>query len=73
MTKVYLLYHTHFDKRLISGEDVKLIGVYSSEEKAKAAQARTETLPGFKDAKAGFEITINIIDKDEWTSGFITA
>jgi hypothetical protein len=72
MTKVYSLHHTHTDKLLDSGEDVKLIGIYSSEEKAKAAQLRAEKLEGFKNAIEGFEISVNILDNDEWTSGFIT-
>ena len=69
---VYLLWHTHVDEELPSGEDIKLIGIYSTENKAIAAQSRTELLDGFKDFKEGFEISCNKIDNDEWISGFIT-
>ncbi|RKR82624.1 hypothetical protein BDD43_2809 [Mucilaginibacter gracilis] len=72
MNAVYSLYHIHIDPDLPGGEDVKLIGIYTSIEKAKDAQRRSEMLNGFKDFKDGFEISQNILDKDEWTSGFIT-
>lgn len=72
MEFVYLLWHTHIDEKLDGGEDFKLIGVYTSMELAEAAQARAELLEGFRDAKEGFEIAINKLNKDGWTSGFIT-
>jgi hypothetical protein len=72
MEFVYILWHTHIDESLDGGEDVKLIGVYTSMELAEAAQARAELLEGFRDAKEGFEIGINELDRDGWTSGFIT-
>jgi len=71
MKFVYLLWHTHSDELLVGGEDVKLIGVYTSKENAEEAQSRTEQLEGFKDHPEGFEISCNELDKDEWTSGFI--
>lgn len=69
---VYLLWHTHFNEKLPGGEDVKMIGVYSTEKKAIAAQSRAELLEGFRDSKEGFEISRNKIDQDEWVSGFVT-
>lgn len=72
MKFVYLLWHTHTLESLDGGEDVKLIGVYTSKELAEAAQARSELLEGFKDAKEGFEISRSVLDKDCWTSGYIT-
>lgn len=69
---VYLLWHTHFNENLPGGEDVKMIGIYSTEKKAIAAQSRAELLEGFKDSKEGFEISRNKIDQDEWVSGFVT-
>ncbi|WP_211660254.1 DUF7336 domain-containing protein [Pedobacter nototheniae] len=69
---VYLLWHTHVDEELLGGEDIKLIGIYSTENKAMAAQSRAELLDGFKDSKEGFEISCSKIDNDEWISGFIT-
>ncbi|WP_158797337.1 hypothetical protein [Pedobacter sp. L105] len=72
MKFVYLLWHTHSDEALLDGEDIKLIGVYTSKENAEEAQSRTGQLQGFKDHLEGFEISCNELDKDEWTSGFAT-
>lgn len=72
MKTVYLLWHTHISSQLTNGEDIKLIGVYSSIELAYKAKERTALLEGFKDAIEGFEIAEHKIDEDGWTSGFIT-
>jgi len=72
MEKVYLLWHTHLDDRLENGEDVKLIGVYSSKQKSKEAWIRALKLEGFRDQPEGFEISTHVLDSDNWTSGFIT-
>lgn len=70
MMKVYLLQHVHsFDD---GEEDVKLIGVYSSQENAEAAIARLSQLPGFSDAAAGFHIDEYRLDKDQWIEGYST-
>jgi hypothetical protein len=72
MTEVYLLWHIHTDEDLPGGEDVKLIGVYSSEELAVSAKDRMAIQPGFKDQAEGFEISAYTLDKDNWVEGFIT-
>ncbi|WP_316829097.1 hypothetical protein [Pedobacter miscanthi] len=72
MGLVYLLWHTHYDNRLENNEDIKLIGVYSTEDMAKEAECRAKLLEGFKDSQDGFEISSYRLDKDEWTSGFVT-
>ncbi|WP_443946597.1 hypothetical protein ACJVDH_05680 [Pedobacter sp. AW1-32] len=69
---VYLLWHTHVNENLEDGEDVKLIGAYSTREKAEEALSRSIRLEGFKDFPEGFEISAYKLDKDEWTSGFVT-
>jgi hypothetical protein len=69
---VYLLFHTH---EVNAGEDDdKLIGVYSTREKAEAARQRASTLPGFRDCPDGFCIDRYAVDDDEegWSQGFIT-
>ncbi|MFD3450573.1 hypothetical protein ACFWVC_00080 [Streptomyces sp. NPDC058691] len=54
MTAVYALIHLHdFDD---GSADFKLIGVFSSREKATRAQAAAVGLPGFRDFPAGFHI-----------------
>ena len=68
---VFLLWHTHLNGTLEKEEDIKLIGVYSTERKAKQALSRTIKLEGFRDHKDGFEISAHKLDKDEWVSGFV--
>ena len=49
---VFLLWHVH---ELPGGEEAtKFLGVYSSRELAEQAQQQAVTLPGFRDAPAGF-------------------
>jgi hypothetical protein len=69
---VYFLRHTHEDERLENGEDVKLIGVYSSRVNAEEALLRSKMLKGFSDHQDGFEIDPYRLDQDQWTAGFIT-
>ena len=69
---VYLLWHVHKDEELENGQDIKLIGVYSSNEKAEAALFRAKNLEGFKDHQNGFEVSKYKLDRDGWTAGFVT-
>ena len=71
MASVFVLQHVH--TREDGVEDVKLIGVYSSREKAEAAVARLGPLPGFVDAQEGFHIDEYRIDQDHWAEGYVTA
>jgi hypothetical protein len=67
---VYVLWHTHV---LPNGdEDDKLIGIYSTESKAKEAQERAVKLPGFHDAPEGFLIDRCVLDEDDWKEGYVT-
>ena len=72
MKKVYLLWHTHINENLRNGEDVKLLGTFSSVELAKNTENRAKLLAGFKDAVNGFHIAEYEIDKQHWTEGFVT-
>lgn len=67
---VFLVHHVH---EMPSGEeDVKLIGVYASQEDAEKAVARAKQWPGFKDHPEGFEISSCVVGRDHWTEGFVT-
>ncbi len=69
--KVFLLQHVH---ALSNGdEDVKVIGVYSSEDKARLAIARLSSVPGFSGAAGGFHVDVYELDQDGWREGFVTA
>lgn len=67
---VWLLWHVHV---LPGGDDdVKLIGVYPSEQAANDAVLRAMKLEGFRDFPDGFQIERYEVGKDHWTEGFIT-
>lgn len=67
---VFLLWHIH---EFSNGEeDAKLIGAYSSLEKAEQAKQRALVLPGFQEVPAGFVIDKYTLDRDNWTEGYIT-
>ncbi|MGE4545957.1 MAG: hypothetical protein AB7D06_17855 [Pedobacter sp.] len=70
MISVFLLYHTH---HLPDGEqDDKLLGVYSSREKAENKIAgKYRLLPGFSEQDGEFTINEYFIDKDNWEEGFV--
>jgi len=69
MTSVFVLQHVH--SREDGVEDVKFIGVYSSHEKAAAAVARLNCLPGFSDASDGFHVDEYRVDQDHWAEGYM--
>ena len=81
MKSAFLVQHVHI---LPSGkEDVKTIGIYSSEMSARDAIKRLKDLPGFvtnpkvidpaiDDEEQGFVIDEYTVDKDQWAEGFIT-
>ena len=66
---VYLLWHTY---DLDEEEEVKLLGVYSTEVKARARIERARLLPGFANHLENFHIDAYVLDEDQWTEGFVT-
>lgn len=70
LKSVFVVSHVHkFDD---GSEDDKLIGIYRTEESAKAAIERLRTQPGFVDAPEGFVIDLYWLDHDSWTEGYTT-
>lgn len=67
---VFVLQHVH--RFADDDESVKFIGVYSSEEAARAAVGRLALQPGFRETADGFHIDRYTLDEDEWTEGFFT-
>jgi hypothetical protein len=66
---VFLLW---FTQELGNGQDDDLlIGVYRSEEDARAAIDRLKNKPGFANQPSSFEISRCEIGRDEWTEGFV--
>lgn len=82
-TTVFLLWHTHHDaadpaehRQLVNEAadgDVKLLGVYSSVERARDAQEAAARLEGFRDERDCFEIAEYELDKAYWVDGFRSA
>jgi homoserine kinase type II len=66
MGRGFLLRHERPDT-----EDVKVIGIYSSDVQARAAIERLRQQPGFCDYPDGFCIDAYELDKDHWTEGFL--
>ncbi|MFD7841730.1 hypothetical protein ACFV4K_02155 [Nocardia sp. NPDC059764] len=54
------------------GDDVKLLGVYSTEHRAHERIREAQNLPGFRDEPDCFHIDRYEVDTDEWTSGYFT-
>ncbi len=70
MAYVYIVHHVH---EFSDGhEDTKLIGVYTSEEKANGVVERLRASEGFRDHQDGFSVDRYSVDKDNWTEGFVT-
>ncbi|MEU4426794.1 hypothetical protein AB0F81_39750 [Actinoplanes sp. NPDC024001] len=55
------------------GDDLKILGVYSTEQKAEERLVRARELPGFRDEPDCFLIAPYTLDEDRWTEGFATA
>jgi hypothetical protein len=65
---VFLLWHVH---KLNDTDEEKLIGVYRTEEDAKAAIQRLGKKPGFIDTPDGFQCSKYELNKDSWTEGYV--
>jgi hypothetical protein len=68
LKQIFIL--THVFELPDDQEDVKLIGVYSTEEDAQAAADRAKQRPGFSAYPGGFNIDAYELDHDNWVEGF---
>ena len=74
MQEVFLLWHT-YDLKDDFGihEEIKLIGVFSTEEKANEVIELLKNREGFVEHSVDcFEISKRKIDQPSWTEGFFT-
>jgi homoserine kinase type II len=62
---VYILFHTNPD----SGSE-KLIGVYSTKDKASTVIQKYRSIPGFRDYPDGYIVDEYGLDQDNWEEGF---
>ncbi|HEY2856334.1 MAG TPA: hypothetical protein VGJ18_26065 [Gemmatimonadaceae bacterium] len=65
---VYVLQHARPQDD--GDEDVKFIGVYSSESAGQAAIDRLRKQPGFSEYPNAFHLDPYALDEDHWTEGF---
>jgi hypothetical protein len=70
MDSVYVPWHVH---DVNGDDDEKLIGIYRSEEDAKAAIERLKVKPGFKETQDGFSVHKYPLNRDSWEEGFVRA
>jgi len=71
VVRIYLVQHVYKVDGEDDNEEVKLIGVYSTKDKAKAATRRLAEQVGFKDYPDGFIIGPMVLNRDYWATGFI--
>lgn len=70
MDRIFIVMHGH---EFGDGHaDVKMIGAFSTREKAEAAVSRLRTEPGFRDNPGGFHVEPYELDVDHWSEGFAT-
>lgn len=69
MKYVYILFHSY---EINDCEEIKILGVHSSEELAKMALEKYKILPGFDKYPDDFHIDKYEIDLSKWIEGFIT-
>lgn len=70
MKSVFVLQHS-YDSSETGEEETKLIGVYSSKDKAEKTIEKLSKQPGFKDFPNYFYIDEYGIDQDHWEEGFV--
>ena len=75
MHQVYVLWHTHELKDDCGSHDeIKMIGIFSAEEKAQRAIEQLKDQEGFCDYPVScFEIDEQVVDRIGWKDGFYTA
>ncbi|MEV4753876.1 hypothetical protein AB0J86_01985 [Micromonospora sp. NPDC049559] len=54
------------------GDDLKILGVYSSERRAEERIREARLLPGFREEPDCFMINRYELDEDLWTEGFVS-
>jgi hypothetical protein len=54
------------------GDDLKILGAYSTEQKAQDRIVRARALSGFRDEPDCFLVDPYTLDEDRWMEGFVT-
>ena len=69
---VWVVWHLDDDAPTDEEEHEKFIGVYSSEDLARAAVARLRDKPGFRDFPDRWKIDDYCLDETLWNDGYAT-
>jgi hypothetical protein len=54
------------------GDDLKILGAYSTEERAQDRVTRARQLSGFREEPDCFYVDRYTVDEDHWQDGFVT-
>ena len=65
---LYVVTHTH---ALHGVEDLKMIGVFTSRQRARDAISELRTKSGFRLSPRGFSINCLVPDRVHWEQGFV--
>jgi hypothetical protein len=68
--EIFLVQHVHTLED--EEEDVKIIGIYSTQDTARKAVERLRLQPGFRESPDDFSVDRYILNMDHWTEGFVT-
>jgi hypothetical protein len=68
---VFVVQHS-YEVPETGGDEVKLIGVYSTRENGEAAVGKLVLQPGFRDRPEGFHVEEYRLDKDHWCEGYLS-
>ncbi|WP_433263214.1 hypothetical protein ACQPZF_31600 [Actinosynnema sp. CS-041913] len=55
-----------------AGDDLKILGVYSTERRARERIEHARSMPGFSDEPNCFLLDRYVVDVDQWAEGFAT-
>jgi hypothetical protein len=69
LTAVFVVHHEY--QRDDDRDEIKLIGIYSTEAKAKSAIERLRVLPGFRESPDGFSVDCYPLDADHLAEGLV--
>jgi hypothetical protein len=69
MTTLYSVWHEYESTPEVDEE--KLIGYYSTRERAELAIARVRDKPGFSDRPNNFNIYDEVLGMESWRTGFV--
>ena len=69
LTAVFVVHHEF--PRYDDKDDIRLIGIYSTEAKAKSAIERLRVLPRFRECPEGFSVDCYPVDADHLVEGLV--